>query len=93
MYVDAQTVIGETGYDCDCWSQPKRLNVPFRKERIVTIMPNFRRSVQLKITSIKLEGNIIPVDITIYDLDGQQGLYVPYSPGNERPYRNGGNMS
>jgi conjugative transposon TraM protein len=35
--------------------------------------------LQLKVTSIELEGNIIPVDITIYDLDGQQGLYVPYS--------------
>lgn len=36
--------------------------------------------LQLKITSIELEGNIIPVDITVYDLDGQQGLSVPYSP-------------
>lgn len=36
--------------------------------------------LQLKVTSIELEGNIIPVDITIYDLDGQQGLYVPLSP-------------
>ena len=36
--------------------------------------------LQLKVTSVELEGNIIPVDITIYDIDGQQGLYVPYSP-------------
>lgn len=36
--------------------------------------------LQLKITSIEFEGNITPVDITVYDLDGQQGLYVPYSP-------------
>ena len=36
--------------------------------------------LQLKVTSIEFEGNIIPVDITVYDLDGQQGLYVPYSP-------------
>ena len=35
--------------------------------------------LQLKVSSIEVEGNIIPVDITIYDLDGQQGLYVPYS--------------
>ena len=27
-----------------------------------------------------MDGNIIPVDITAYDLDGQQGLYVPNSP-------------
>ncbi|OPC66490.1 conjugative transposon protein TraM [Elizabethkingia bruuniana] len=36
--------------------------------------------LQLKVMSIEFEGNIIPVDITVYDLDGQQGLYVPYSP-------------
>ncbi|ADY52241.1 hypothetical protein Pedsa_1684 [Pseudopedobacter saltans DSM 12145] len=36
--------------------------------------------LQLKVTSIEYEGNIIPVDITVYDMDGQQGLYVPYSP-------------
>lgn len=35
--------------------------------------------VQLKVSSIELQGSIIAVDITIYDLDGQQGLYVPYS--------------
>lgn len=34
----------------------------------------------LKINSIELEGNIIPVDISIHDLDGQIGLHVPYSP-------------
>lgn len=36
--------------------------------------------LQLRVTSIEFEGNIIPVDITVYDTDGQQGLYVPYSP-------------
>ena len=36
--------------------------------------------LQLKVTSLEYEGNIIPVDITVYDVDGQQGLYVPYSP-------------
>lgn len=35
--------------------------------------------LQLKVSSIELQGSIIAVDITIYDLDGQQGLYVPYS--------------
>lgn len=33
----------------------------------------------MKIASIELNGNIIPVDISVYDLDGQQGLYVPNS--------------
>lgn len=35
--------------------------------------------LQLKVSSIELEGAIILVDIIIYDLDGQQGLNIPYS--------------
>lgn len=36
--------------------------------------------LELKISSIEIDGNIIPVDISVYDLDGQPGLCVPYSP-------------
>lgn len=35
--------------------------------------------LELKVTSIEAGGNIIPVDITVYDVDGQQGLFVPSS--------------
>lgn len=34
----------------------------------------------LDINSIEYKGNIIPVSLTAYDLDGQQGLYLPYNP-------------
>lgn len=36
--------------------------------------------LQLRVVSMELEGSIIPLDISVYDLDGQRGLYVPYSP-------------
>ncbi len=36
--------------------------------------------MQLKISSIEYQGNILPVDILVYDLDGQQGLNIPYAP-------------
>lgn len=36
--------------------------------------------LMLQVTSMELEGSILPVDIIAYDLDGQQGLYVPYAP-------------
>lgn len=36
--------------------------------------------LMLQVISIELEGSILPVDITAYDLDGQQGLYIPYAP-------------
>lgn len=48
---------------------------------VVTANTKFNNGrLQLKINSIELDGNIVPVDITVYDLDGQQGLFVPYSP-------------
>jgi len=38
--------------------------------------------LSLKIVSIEAGGSIIPVEIIVYDLDGQQGLQVPFSPGS-----------
>lgn len=35
--------------------------------------------LQLRVSSLESDGTILPVDITIYDLDGQPGLHVPYS--------------
>lgn len=47
---------------------------------IVTAGAKFNNGrLQLKISSIEASGNIFPVDISIYDLDGQLGLNVPYS--------------
>ena len=36
--------------------------------------------LQLKVSSIEFEGSIYPVEINVYDNDGQPGLNVPYSP-------------
>lgn len=36
--------------------------------------------LQLKVSSIEYGGNIYPVEINVYDNDGQPGLNVPYSP-------------
>ncbi|WP_288447064.1 conjugative transposon protein TraM [uncultured Chryseobacterium sp.] len=36
--------------------------------------------LQLTISSIQYKGSVYPVEINIYDNDGQLGLYVPYSP-------------
>jgi conjugative transposon TraM protein len=49
--------------------------------------------LQLKVTSMEVDGSIITVDVTIYDLDGQQGLYVPYSPEMNALSEMAGNMS
>lgn len=36
--------------------------------------------LQLKVSSIECGGSIYPVEINVYDNDGQPGLNVPYSP-------------
>lgn len=48
---------------------------------VLTANSKFQQGrVQMKITSIEQHGDIIPVDIIVYGLDGQEGLFVPYSP-------------
>ena len=91
---ETQTVIGETGIRLRLLEPAQTPSRTIPKGTIVTANGRFQGGrLQLKITSIELEGNIIPVDITIYDLDGQQGLYVPYSPEMNALTEMAGNMS
>lgn len=91
---DEQTVVGETGVRLRLLESAQTPNRTIPKGTIVTANAKFQTGrLQLKITSIELEGNIIPVDITIYDLDGQQGLHVPYSPEMNALTEMAGNMS
>ena len=91
---ETQTVVGETGVRLRLLETAQTPQRTIPKGTIVTANGKFQGGrLQLKITSIELEGNIIPVDITIYDLDGQQGLYVPYSPEMNALTEMAGNMS
>ena len=91
---DEQTVIGETGVRLRLLESAQTPNRTIPKGTIVTANAKFQGGrLQLKIISIELEGNIIPVDITIYDLDGQQGLFVPYSSEMNALTEMAGNMS
>ncbi|WP_037316042.1 conjugative transposon protein TraM [Salegentibacter sp. Hel_I_6] len=78
---ESQTVIGETRVRLRLMDLAKTPNRTIPQGTMLTANAKFQGTrLQLKVTSIELQGNIIPVDISIYDLDGQQGLYVPYSP-------------
>ncbi|WP_339679875.1 conjugative transposon protein TraM [Cyclobacterium marinum] len=91
---EAQTVVGETGVRLRLLEPARTPQRTIPQGTIVTANAKFQGGrLQLKVTSIELEGNIIPVDITIYDLDGQQGLYVPYSPEMNALTEMAGNMS
>ena len=91
---DEQTVVGETGVRLRLLESAQTPNRTIPKGTIVTANAKIQGGrLQLKVTSIELDGNIIPVEITIYDLDGQQGLYVPYSPEMNALTEMAGNMS
>lgn len=63
-------------------SEPVRISgFDIPKGHLFTALAKFQGSrLQLLITSVEYGGNIIPVEITAFDMDVQQGLYVPYSP-------------
>jgi conjugative transposon TraM protein len=91
---ETKTIIGESGVRLRLLEPAQTSNHTIPKGTV--LMANAKLEggrLQLKITSIELDGNIISVDITIYDLDGQQGLYVPYSPEMNALTEMAGNMS
>ncbi|QQU05243.1 conjugative transposon protein TraM [Myroides odoratus] len=91
---ETQIVVGETGVRLRLLEPAQTPSRTIPTGTLVTANAKFQGGrLQLKITSIELEGNIIPVDITIYDIDGQQGLYVPYSPEMNALTEMAGNMS
>ncbi|MDX3913927.1 MAG: conjugative transposon protein TraM [Pseudosphingobacterium sp.] len=78
---ETQTVTDESGVRLRLLETAKTPSRTIPAGTVLTANAKFQSGrLQLKITSVEFEGNIIPVDITVYDLDGQQGLYVPYSP-------------
>jgi hypothetical protein len=60
---DAQTVVGETGVRLRLLEPAQTPQRTIPKGTIVTANAKFQNGrLQLKVTSIELEGNIIPVD-------------------------------
>lgn len=91
---ETQTFIGESGVRLRLLEAAQTPNRTIPQGTLLTAMAKFQGGrLQMKITSIELGGTIIPVDITIYDLDGQQGLYIPYSPEMNALSEMAGNMS
>ncbi|MEA1849925.1 conjugative transposon protein TraM [Chryseobacterium sp. MHB01] len=91
---ETQTVAGETGVRLRLLEPAQTPQRAIPKGTMVTAGAKFQNGrLHLKVTSIELDGNIIPVDLTIYDLDGQQGLAVPYSPEMNALSEMAGNMS
>lgn len=78
---ETKTITDGTAVKLRLLESARMSNSTIPKGPILTAAARFQGGrLQLKITSIEIDGNIIPVDISVYDLDGQPGLYVPYSP-------------
>lgn len=91
---NTQTIIGETGVRLRLLESAKTPQFIIPEGTILTANAKLQNGrLQLKVTSIELDGNIIPVEINVYDLDGQQGLHVPYSPEMNAFTEMAGNMS
>ncbi|MEN2489071.1 conjugative transposon protein TraM [Flavobacterium sp. B11] len=89
-----QTITGEAGVSLRLLEPAKISGRIMATGAIVTAHARIQAGrLQLKITSIELDGSIIPADITIYDLDGQQGVPVPYSVERSALSEMAGNMS
>ncbi|WP_166919730.1 conjugative transposon protein TraM [Flavobacterium poyangense] len=91
---ETQTFIGEAGVRLRLLEAAQTSNGKFPKGALLMANGKFQAGrLQLKVTSIELDGHIIAVDLTVYDLDGQQGLYVPYSAEMNAVTEMAGNMS
>lgn len=91
---ETQTIIGESAVRLRLVEPAQIANRTIPQGTILTANAKLQAGrLHLKVTSIELDGNIIPVEITIYDLDGQQGLFVPYSSEMNALSEMAGNMS
>ncbi|HSD06372.1 conjugative transposon protein TraM [Flavobacterium sp.] len=92
--METKTIIGDGGVRLRLLEPAKTPNHTIPKGTVLTANAKLEGGrLQLKVSSIEIEGNIISVDISIYDLDGQQGLYVPSSPEMNALTEMAGNMS
>lgn len=94
MVLETQTIISDTGLRLRLLESAQTSGRVIPEGTLVTAVAKLQAGrLQLKINSIELEGNILPVDLTIYDLDGQQGLYIPYSSEMNAASEMAANMS
>ncbi len=77
---ETQTVTADNGVRIRLLEDTKIQGMTVPKGNLLTAIAKFQANrLQLIVTSVEYKGNILPVEITAYDIDGQPGLYVPIS--------------
>lgn len=75
-------VVGEGSVQLRLLQPAILAGIPLPEGFIVTAMANFQSSrLHLQVISLEIEGRILSVELSAYDLDGQKGLNLPYAPG------------
>jgi conjugative transposon TraM protein len=78
---ESQTIAGEGNVKLRLLETAHAASMTIPKGALLTASAKFQGGrLQLKISSIEHQGNIIPVEIQVYDIDGQLGLNVPITP-------------
>ncbi len=91
---ETQTIVGEAMIRLRLLEAAKTPQYTLPAGTLITANAKFQSGrLQLNINSIEWNERITPVDIVVYDLDGQQGLAVPYSPEMNALSEMAGNMS
>lgn len=92
--LETQTIISDTNVRLRLLESAQISGRVIPKGTLVSAIAKLQAGrLQLKVNSIELEGTILSVDLTIYDLDGQPGLYIPYSPEMNAASEMAANMS
>ena len=81
LVLQTQTLTEESRVQLRLLETAKMSNQTIPVGTVVSAGAKFQNGrLQLKVTSVEFEGSITPVDLTVYDLDAQPGLYVASSP-------------
>lgn len=76
----SQKITGEGSIQLRLLQSARIGQVTLPKGHIVTANAKFQASrLQLQVVSIEMGGSIYPVSLSVYDLDGQKGLNLPYA--------------
>lgn len=94
MIQQTQTVISESTVQIRLLENAETPDRTIPKGTVLTAISKFQGNrLQLFVSSIEHNGSILPVDLSVYDVDGQLGLQVPYSPEINALTEMAGNMS
>jgi len=94
MIQQTQTVTSESTVQIRLLENAETPDRTIPKGTVLTAISKFQGNrLQLLVSSIEHNGSILPVDLSVYDVDGQLGLQVPYSPEINALTEMAGNMS